>query len=496
MNNRKARILIVDDQVSARDTMEALLFREGYELVFAHNGNEALEKARGNLPDLVLLDVMMPDMDGFEICRLLRADPALGELPIILVTSLDDSESRLMGIESGADDFIAKPFDSTELRARIRTITRLDRYRKLLAERANYEQLVELSPDGIMVIDEHGIIRLVNSKMLQMLGAVNKDDVIERRISALIEFEDSDPLLSVIERVIDGVEPNPLFEMRINPRGGDHIPVEISCGLFTFMGQPSAQLILRDITDRKRAEEIEREAQTLKRVDLFRKELLSDVSHELRTPLAGIKGYSTLLLSYSDALDKEKSREALESIDHYANKLTRLVDNLLDISRFEAGMVTLEKEQADILDVLQSAVEEAKVLFSQHTISMADTDSVSVYIDIKRISQVIDNLIGNAVKYSAAGTKITLRGQRRETDLIISVSDEGMGIPEDKLDKVFERLYRIDQTQTGAEGIGLGLAICQKIVEAHGGQIWAESTVGKGSTFYFTIPLESPDRED
>ena len=133
-------ILIVDDDAGARDTLEALLFREGYRLDFAHNGQQGLEKAAAIIPDLILLDVMMPEMDGFEVCRHLRSSDTLAEVPVIMVTALDDRDSKLQGIKAGADEFVSKPFDRTELRMRIRTVVRLNRYHQILEERANLEQ--------------------------------------------------------------------------------------------------------------------------------------------------------------------------------------------------------------------------------------------------------------------------------------------------------------------------------------------------------------------
>ncbi|MBW7882831.1 MAG: response regulator [Caldilineaceae bacterium] len=138
----KSVILVVDDAPAGRETMEALLYSPSYELHFASNGPEALSLASKKRPDLILLDVMMPGMDGFEVCRRLRLDPDLAEIPVILVTALDDRNSRLQGIDAGADDFITKPFDSAELRARVRTITRLNRYRRLVEERTRFEWVV------------------------------------------------------------------------------------------------------------------------------------------------------------------------------------------------------------------------------------------------------------------------------------------------------------------------------------------------------------------
>jgi len=153
----KSTILIVDDEEVARYTVEVLLSKEGYNLVFAENGEEALKKAEELVPDLMLLDVMMPGMDGFEVCQHLRANKRLGELPIVMITALDDRDSKLRGIKAGADDFMSKPFDRAELRARVRTITRLNRYRRLieteeqLAYLANYDTLTDLPNRSLLM---------------------------------------------------------------------------------------------------------------------------------------------------------------------------------------------------------------------------------------------------------------------------------------------------------------------------------------------------------
>jgi len=162
-------ILIVDDQPLGRETLASLLHGQGYLLVFAHEGAEALAQAAALPPDLILLDVMMPGMDGFEVCRRLRADSRLAKVPIILVTALDDRASRLRGIEAGADDFVTKPFDRAELRARVRTITRLNRYRRLLLERSKFEWVVEQADEGYVVINARDEVRYANPQARRYL---------------------------------------------------------------------------------------------------------------------------------------------------------------------------------------------------------------------------------------------------------------------------------------------------------------------------------------
>src|SRR5262249_56585588 len=166
----RPRVLVVDDDATGLEVLQAVLADEGYDLVGARNGREALERAQESVPDLILLDAMMPVLDGFETLRRLRADPVLAEVPVIMVTALHDRESRLRGIEAGADDFITKPIDGVELRARGRTVTRLDRFRRLQAERAKFEWAVEVSDDGFVSIGESDHVLYADPRARLLLG--------------------------------------------------------------------------------------------------------------------------------------------------------------------------------------------------------------------------------------------------------------------------------------------------------------------------------------
>ncbi len=250
----KSTILIVDDLPAMSQLIARLLSGDGYQLEFAYNGAEALEKAEALSPDLILLDVMMPDIDGFTVCRRLRATPRLAEIPVIMVTALDDRASRIKGLEAGADDFISKPFDQAELRARARAITRLNRYRRLLAERARYERLIELSPDGIFIMDRAGQVRLVNPAMLHMLGAGDETQVLNQSAEALLAPSERERGRKAIEAVSDNQAQKRLESWFIR-RDGGQFPVEVNVGRFEWDGEKMMQVIVRDITERRQAEE-------------------------------------------------------------------------------------------------------------------------------------------------------------------------------------------------------------------------------------------------
>ncbi len=251
--------------------------------------------------------------------------------------------------------------------------------------------------------------------------------------------------------------------------------------------------IARDITERKRIEEKEREVETLKEINRLRTELLANVSHELRTPLATIKGYSTMLLNYDAKLKHAAKQDHLRSIDSATDQLMDLIDQLLDMSQLEAGLFKLKKESTSISTFIREIMAESQARAPRHRFVLNFPNKLPrVSIDSKRVRQILANLIDNATKYSGTGTEVTIQIQRKLNELVFSITDQGPGIPEEYLERVFDRMYRVEYEQypNHASGIGLGLSICKGLVEAHGGNIWIESEVGKGTSCFFTIPLQ------
>ncbi len=249
--------------------------------------------------------------------------------------------------------------------------------------------------------------------------------------------------------------------------------------------------LIAQVVERKRAEKKVVEYEEL---DRLKSNLLSTISHELRTPLAIIKGYSTMLLDYDRRLRQDEKGQYLESIDRATDRLTELVDGLLDMSRLEAGLLKLNKQPTSISKLVREAVTEAQLRAPSHEIVTDLRKKLTrVNIDARRIRQVLDNILDNAIKYSAKGTRVVVQvSEEAGAKLLLSIADQGIGIPVEELPRVFDRMYRIEQRLTPEiGGIGLGLAICKGLVEAHGGRIWAESEEGKGSTFYFTLPIEA-----
>jgi signal transduction histidine kinase len=235
-----------------------------------------------------------------------------------------------------------------------------------------------------------------------------------------------------------------------------------------------------------------RKVAALRELDRMKTELLGTVSHELRTPLGSIKGYATTLLTHGSKLRKDEQREFLEIIDSEADRLRDLIENLLDLSRLEAGVLRIDRQPARLGSSVREVVRKVELASPSHTFGLDwPTDDPMVNADQKRIYQVIQNLMTNAVKYSPDGGCITVSAHVDRRELVISVADQGLGIPEAELDRIFDRFHRVQtEVSRGIGGTGLGLAICKGLVEAHGGRIGAESAgESKGSTFWFTLPL-------
>jgi len=358
-----------------------------------------------------------------------------------------------------------------------------------ITEPKQYQELLQTisdsSPLGIYILQDEKL--QYTNLQFQKLTGYSLDELAGRELLDLVSPEDSDVVRSSIVSTLLKENTYPC-EYRIISKNGQTKWVMQTVSTIHYEGRAAVLGNLMDITERKY---LERKVIEYEELSKMKSDLLSTVSHELRTPLATIKGYSTLILDYYARLDPDETRDYLKSIDISTDRLTKLVDNLLDTSRMEAGLLKLEKSPTNITQLIKGVGTEASVRADQyHFMVKSVKRPLKVNIDARRIRQVLDNLIDNAVKYSPPGTEIQLSAGKLGNDVLVSVTDQGPGIPTGELKNIFERMYRIEQRMySGAEGIGLGLYICQKLVQSHGGRIWAESAPGGGSTFRFTLPI-------
>jgi signal transduction histidine kinase len=249
--------------------------------------------------------------------------------------------------------------------------------------------------------------------------------------------------------------------------------------------------------ENRRLSEETRQIETYRELDRLKSELLQTVSHELRTPLGSIKGFTTTLIEHDRRLSREEKLEFLEIIDQESDRLRGLIEDLLDMSKIEAGVLQLDHQALPVAKLVLEAIKPVAGHSPEHNFEAAVPADLFAQADPKRIRQVLHNLLENAVKYSPDGGMIRVQARREDVAIVVSVLDQGIGIPRHDLPRVFDRFHRVD-SEVGRRvgGSGLGLAICRGIVEAHGGRIWAESEPGTGSVFSFTLSAAAPPTED
>jgi len=494
-----SQILIIDDEAITRETLRALLNNSGFVVWVAASGAEGLERAADILPDLVLLDVMMPGMDGFEVCRRLRADPRLNAVPVLMVTALEDRASRLRAIDAGADDFISKPFDAAELQARVRTIARLDRYRHLLAQQERFERLVELSPDGILIVDRQGNIQLANAAASRMLGAESRETILQQPFLRFVVPDAAEAYAACFREAIENPAGICRLETELRRADGVTFPAEINAGHLDWDARAAGQIIIRDITDRKTAERqirqlnedlerrvVERTAQ----LEATNRELEAfsfSVSHDLRAPLRSIEGYSLALLE--DCADQVGANglEHIQRVRNACRRMTQLIDGMLMLARLTQADMQLEPVS---LSALARAVA-AELLHREpeRQVDFIVAENIEAHADARLMRAVLENLLGNAWKYTARreAARIefgALPGPDGKTQYF--VRDNGAGFDMAHADRMFTAFQRLHALQD-YPGDGIGLATVRRIVHRHGGRVWAEGAVNEGATFYFTL---------
>jgi len=485
-------ILIIDDAPDGRETLKTLLTGHGYTLAFAKNGIDGLAAASALIPDLILLDVMMPGMDGFEVCRQVRANKLLAEVPIILITALEDRQSRIKGIEAGADDFISKYFDATELRARVRTITRLNRHRRLLMERMKFEQVIELSPNGLLLANADGTILLSNSALVHLLGARQAEELLGESLLRFITPDSYDACLMCLRQAVAAPVNTQRLEITMMRLDGTLFAAEIDAGHLVWDEGKLAQIVVRDITQRKQLEARLFQAQKMESIG----RLAGGVAHDFNNLLTVISGYAGLALDTLPANMAE--RDDLLAIQRASQSAANLTRQLLAFARKQMiapRILDLNELILDMDQLLQRLIGENIQLTT-----LPGSDLGMVKADPGQIEQVVINLVLNARDAMPNGGKLTIKTVNSTVDavsarqrpgmtagayVLLMISDTGVGMDAATHAHIFEPFFT---TKAVGLGTGLGLATCYGIVKQHGGSIWASSRLGHGTRFSIYLP--------
>ncbi|MDY6912739.1 MAG: ATP-binding protein, partial [Chloroflexota bacterium] len=362
----------------------------------------------------------------------------------------------------------------------------------LRASEARYRDLFENANDLIQSVDAAGKFIYVNQKWLATLG-YSRDELPSLTLADIIHPDQMDHCMQVFAKVCQG-ESFDMEETVFVAKDGQEIHVEGNINAHMVDGLfAGTRGIFRDISDRKVAEREAARATTLAEIDRLKTVLLASVSHELRTPITCIKGLASTLRQPDVKWSPEDQRDFFCEIEDSADRLTLLVEDLIDMSRLESRAMRLEVVPSRVSTIIKQMRAQLDTVANGHHLQVEIPANLpEVYCDSTRIGQVITNLISNAASYSGEETTIALNARQIEGYIELSVVDRGPGIPADELVRVFDRFHRLANGRKGRRnGSGLGLAICKSIVEAHHGKIWVESKVGEGSKFSFTLPIDN-----
>jgi PAS domain S-box-containing protein len=373
-------------------------------------------------------------------------------------------------------------------------VTRID----LETERQRYQDLFNFAPDGYLVTDLYGIIQEANHAISTLLN-LSPDFLVGKPLTVFVlEPESGKRNFHSLLLELHQCKEMRGKEIFMQPRQKTAFCAELNVvTVLNSVGEPvGLRWLIRDITERKA-------------IARMKDEFISVVSHELRTPLTSIQGGLSLLASGLIETHSPKGQHIIEIVSESSDRLGRLVEDILNVERLQSGQISLSKQPCNIAELMLNVVDMMQIIANLANITLLISGQpTQVDVDADRIIQVFTNLLGNAIKFSPVGSTIWLTSELVEKTtaassmlpgshastplpcLVIAIKDQGCGIPAAQINTIFERFQQVDSSDSRAKGgTGLGLAICRYLVEQHGGQIWAESILGKGSSFYFTLPI-------
>ncbi len=487
--NDKSTILIVDDQKVMRETIGMLLAKEDYELKYASDGPEALRKAAEIIPDVILLDIMMPAMDGFEVCQRLREHPVLAEVPIIMITALNDRKSWMEGIEAGADDFVFKPFDTVELRTRVQNITRLNRYRRLIVERTKFDWVLDQANDGYLMLDEEGKIVYANPQARLFLDlAVDDVQQLEQSFMGLARkqyhFEPKQAWDKWPEEPVGDV---PRYLVRPESPHAKAFWLRVR-NLNLPTGVDVQQVIsLRDVTEQM---ELQR--------DVWR--FQSMVFHKLRTPLAVMMNSLELLSRHWEKLGPEKSADVAQRALQGSRRLQTEVNDILkylkssNLAQSGAGMDVLDLE--NVVRHISSELEIDSVTIA----GMNKLSSARLKLSHEAMESIVWEVLENAKKFHPKRDPniqvFVFLMKSREVGLWIG--DNGHTLSPEQLAQVWTPYYQGEKSFTGeVSGMGLGLPMVASLIWGVGGRCRMYNRPGEpGVIVELIIPTDETEPQE
>lgn len=511
--------LLIDDLHSALSSTQAAVMElhPDAQIFTAMSGQAGIALARDIIPDIILLDIVLPGMDGFEVCRRLKAEPQLQDTPVVFLTSSEQRrEYRLLALEAGGEAYLTMPIDMTEFTILMRIIGKIrrsnlerraavDRLERLVEERTSdlaasesrFRTLIEQAGDALFIHGYDGRFSEVNRHACESLG-YERDELLQLSVPDIdLEFD-----LDQAQEFWDSTEleqPKTVYGTHLR-KDGTTFPVEVRIGKCFINGEVNFVTLARDISDRRRMEEDLRAARDRAEVnDRLKSAFLMNMSHEIRTPLNGMLGCVDLL-DLAEIRSDERA-ELIDIIRRSGARLLTTIEGILEISRIESGETCVTPAPLDLDDIFtvlhDSFLAQARERHLALRIARSgESCARHIVTDRHMFETIFMHLIRNAIKFTREG-EVEFGCRRNGREALFFVRDTGEGIPADKLEAIFERFVQADSENNRNrqyEGSGLGLTIVRSYVHALGGRLHVDSEPGRGSLFTFTIPPEPPSR--
>lgn len=481
--NNKSTILIVDDQKVMRETIGMLLAKQGYELEYAGDGPTALRKAAELIPDVILLDIMMPGMDGYEVCRQLRTHTVLAEVPIVMVTALNDRKSWMKGIEAGADDFVFKPFDTVELRTRVQNITRLNRYRRLVVERVKFDWVLDQADEGYMMLDNEGKIVYANPRArlyldlpIDDLGATPLDFLKEAARS--YHFEPNDAWETWPKAPVGDVA-----RYLVRPESANAKPFWLRVSNLNLPAGSGVQQViaLRDVTEQM---ELQR--------DVWR--FQSMIHHKLRTPIAVMMNSLELMARHAEKLQPEKTAEVAGRALTAGRRLQSDIEDILTYLKSPGFAMPGAGFNVANLGTLVEKIAASLEINSIALAGLSKLGPTRLRLSAVAMETVLWEVLENAKKFHPQrNPEVQVFAFLMDSGEVgVWIGDNGQRLSPEQLAQVWSPYYQGEKGFTGeVSGMGLGLAMVATIVWGVGGRCRMYNRPnGPGVIVELIIPVE------
>ncbi|NTV63731.1 MAG: hybrid sensor histidine kinase/response regulator [Oscillochloris sp.] len=481
----RSTILLVDDNPQILAILSDLLRPLDYQIFCASNGNEALDLAAEHRPDLVLLDVMMPGMDGFSVCLALRADPQLARVPVIMITALDDRASRLRGFEVGADDFIGKPFDTVELRTRVSTVLRLNRYRLLLeeqeraaVEKARFAWVVEQSDDGYLIITNNDQIQYSNRRARELLSiGANESETFLCCVARQYSFAPLQSWATWPEPLPGGA---PRMLVRPETQMSAEFWLQVDLAAQPPVNDERHVVRLRDVT-----------AQITSQRDMWTFHAM--VTHKMRTPLVSILGGLTLINDGAATMNRAGIERIAGVAISGARRLKGEIEDILNYVRPPTDLYGNDRIALADIGAMVAEIAGDIEIRTIETLHCDPDDQRRIKIARHSLEVTLRELLENARKFHPSHTpqvSVALI-ESAEHQITLRVSDDGTSLSPEQIASAWRPYYQGERSFTGQiEGMGLGLALVARIVYATGGHCTITNrNDGPGVVVEITLPI-------